>query len=704
MAVSVRNETEGYEAPLTEPFRADLRMWQERRANARSDRRRYEPTWHMCRSFLAGRQWVGWNNRTTRVVQLPNPDNRERHTINLITQYHQTVLGKLFVEDLRPDMLFTREDSEAQGVTEHAQMISKFLWESELAADRVLFQVMHKMLTYGTAAKRCYFDPTRGPVLGEVPIVDGQPVYDPMQAREMMAMAQQQGFQLPLETIKEGRICWEPLSPFQILPPPGVEYEAHFPWVVIERAMNVEYVKNRFPWAPQDLKGQELETVDTMPRDVPAAAGSESGAGVSRVKDHVLVSTGYEMPTKDYPQGRVYTWTGNSPLEMTEELPYRLRGEPHHGITFFHYHQIDGRFWSQGVIEPLIGPQRQINRAASQRIELKDRNLGRVYAKKGTFEKSNLPKGSIMELIEIPLHADYPQETAGGGIGPWVQNEHAINIQDMDMVAGIHDVTQGRTPSGVTAFSAMALLAEQDERRVGPVLKAARFGISDALLITLDLVKRYWADGKHMAVAGPDGRVATMQYQSKQLPDEFYFDLSKSAPLPTSPAIESQKIFDIFHSAIACGTPLPPEWLKESLDQGKALPFPKREEQVQQRAAEYENYLMEKGMQVMPKYFDDDFIHIQVHRHYQTENAATPGTEQLAQLMEMHILMHMEQAKLKGPSMGMSTSLPSMQGSRGVEAQSGAVNMQGLAANPGAVPTSMGGASRESGAEPGVGY
>lgn len=705
LAVSVRNEPAGAEPTLQEPFKADLRMWQERRSNARSDRRRYEPSWHMCRAFLAGRQWVGWNSRTTRVVTLPNPDNRERHTVNLITQYHQTVLGKLFVEDLRPDLLFTREDNEAQGVTEHAQLVAKYLWESELRADRALFQVLHKMLTYGTAAKRCFFDPTMGPVLGEVPLVDGQPIYDPEMARQMVAQAQMQGVQLEIESVKEGRIVWEPLSPYQILPPPGVEYEDHFPWLIIERAMNVEYVKNRYQWAPKDLKGQELETVDTMPREMPTAQAGEPTSGVSRVKDHVLVSTGYEMPTKDYPEGRVYTWTQNSPLEITDKLPYKLRGQPHHGITFFHYHQIDGRFWSQGVIEPLIGPQRQINRAASQRIELKDRNLGRVYARKGTFEKSNMPKGSIMELIEIPLHAEYPQETSGGGIGPWVQNEHQINMQDMDMVAGIHDVTQGRTPQGITAFSAMALLAEQDERRVGPVLKGIRQGISDALLITMDLVQRYWPEGKHLAVSGPDGRIATMQYTKKQLPDEFFFDLSKSAPLPTNPAIESQKIFDIFHAAIACGAPLPPEWLKESLDQGKALPFPKREEQVQQRNAEYENYLMEKGVPVMPKYYDDDYIHLQVHRHYQLGSASTPGTEQLAQALEMHVLMHMEQAKLKGPSMGMSSSLPAMQGGHGVEAQSGAVSLQGLAQNVnGPPPTSQGGAVRRSGTEPGVGY
>jgi hypothetical protein len=710
MAVSERQQSADYEAPLVEPHRTDLKMWQERRQAARSDRRKYEPAWSMANSFLAGRQWVGWNTRTSRVVTLKNPDDRERHTINLITQYHQTVLGKLFVEDLRPDMLFTREDVEAQGISDHARLVSKYLWETELEADRALYRALHKMLTYGTAGLRCFYDPTKGPVIGEVPTVDGQPIYDPQQAYQAMSMAQEQGYQLPLEAVHEGQISWEPLSPYQMLPPPGVEYQDYFPWIIIERAMPVEYARQRYPLAPENLKGQPLETVDTMPRDPPALnVGGQTASG-SRVKDHVLVATGYEMPTVEHPEGRVYTWTQDTPLEVNEQLPYKLKGKPHHGIGFFHYHNIDGRFWAQGVVEPLVGPQRQLNRSASQRIELKDRNMGRVYARKGTFNMSNLPKGKIMELIEIPLHADYPQETAGGGIGPWIENEHAINIQDMDMVAGIHDVSQGRAPQGITAFAAMALLAEQDERRIGPVLKTVRATIADQLLISLDLVRKYWPDGKHLAVAGPEGRIESMMYQNAKLPEQFYFDISKQTPLPKSPAIESQKIFDLFHAAIASGTPLPPEWLKDSLDQGRALPFPKREEMVQQRNAEYENYLIEQGVPVSPKYFDDDFIHVQIHRHAQVSQAATPGTEQYAQALEMHIMMHLEQAQLKKPGMSSGSAgavpsagaIPAQQGGHGIEAQSGAANLQGLAQNiNGPPPASQGGAVRAPQQRPG---
>src|SRR4030095_5673796 len=170
------------------------------------------------------------------------------------------------------------------------------------------------------------------------------------------------------------------------------------------------------------------------------------------------------------------------------------------------YHLVDGRFWGKGIVEDLIGPNRQRNRARSQLIQRNDRNRARVYAHKGALTPANRPVGKIMELIEIPLHAEYPVETPGIPVGGWVTQEVEMNDMDMDKVAGLREVTLGQAPAGVSAYAAMALLAEQDERRIGPVLKEMRFGISDSMYLTLDLIRRYWQDGKQLAIVGTDGK------------------------------------------------------------------------------------------------------------------------------------------------------------------------------------------------------
>lgn len=665
-----------------DPETSDLiAKWSQRRQQARSARRRYEPTWLMCKSFVAGRQWVGVHPTTGRVIADQRFSRRERHTVNMVGQYVQTVLGKLFVEDLRPDTVFIRDDQESQTIAEHTRKVAKFLWDTELEGDKKMLDTIHRMLVYGTTAMRCLYDPSQGEVVQQVPVgPDGRPIVDQTQAIQFVAQQAQMGQQAQFATVREGRIVWEPLSPHQILPPPGISDPDWFPWLIVERAMPVEWAKLRFPEAAADIRSQEVAATDGLDnRDMPSSA-DEQPTGDARLSEHCIISTGYELPTADHPDGLVVNWSGRTPLEVQDQLPYKLKGRPHHGVTFFRYHIVPDRFWGIGLVEPLIGPQRQKNRARSQMIEMKDRNLGRVYARKGTITASNKPVGKIMELIEVPLHVDYPVETQGVPPGPWIENESRINDDDMDRVAGLREVSQGTNPQGVSAYSAMALLAEQDERRIGPVLKILRGGIGDAMLLSLELARRYWLTGRELAVAGQEGMVEMFNFERAKLPLEFYIDLTRNAPLPTSPAVESQKIFDIFNAATSAGQPLPIDWLKDSLDASRALPIPKREEQLQVGKAEQENLMMSQGQMVVPAYYDDDFMHIQVHRQAQIQ-AQVPGYEQLGMILEQHIQMHAQNAQMKRPTQGSpGTSLPQAQGARGVEAQNGpSVNQAGAA-------------------------
>jgi len=652
----------------------DLSLWNERLDQAKRDRKRYEPTWHICQSFLAGRQWVGWNNRTRRVVQLDNPGDRERFTANVIDSYHQTVLGKLYVEDLRPEIMFRREDIESESITTHTRQLAKYAWDTETNAERRLYLILHKELCYGTSAGRCMFDSSQGDSAGQFPLgPDGRPMMDPTEARSYVADAQAQGNQVGFQQVNYGKICWEVLSPFNIWPPPGIEDPDLHPWLIIGAPMPCSKARMVFHLS-KDPPEQNLRVTDAMEMSTASVEGSPAGGG--DLKGHIMVYTGYEMPTVDNPKGRVFTWTETKKLASSGQLPYLLRGRPHHGIVFFRYHLVPGRFWGKGIVEDLVGPQRQRNRARSQMIEMKDRNLGRVYARKGTITPANKPVGKIMELIEIPMHADFPQEVQGTPIGPWIENESHMNDRDMDQISGIGEVTQGQTPSNVQAYSAMALLAEQDERRIGPVLKDIRQNIGDLVLLTLNLIRMYWPDGKRLAVSGPDGTMEEFIYSRAVLPDEFYIDVSKNAPLPTSPAAESQKIFDIFNAAISAGQPLPPEWLKESLDAGRPLPFPKRESQVQARKAEMEHYFLHAGQMIFPDPFDDDNLHLQIHRAERFNVQAVPGNEIYTQMLLEHEKMHIENMAQKAPQTGPATAVPAMQGAHGAEAQNGSVTNQ----------------------------
>lgn len=623
-----------------------LEKWTDRADKARRDRKRYEPTWQLCQSYLAGRQWVGWLEREQRLISLETLDewkHRELHTVNITTPFVWNMLARVMSDDLMPDISFRREDIESDLFAKQARQAWGWAWDEEVRGMEQVKRVLLKEFTFGTAAMRCLYDQSVGPVIGEFPVDPNtkQPVLDPQAAQQLVASAMMAGQNLQFREIREGRNVWEPLSPFNLLPPPGVQHEDDFPWLIVCRPVSIERIKSMFGNAAANKLNEEpLKQVDAVGTMDASGTNDPFSVKAGDLEDHVLLYTGYEMPCPDYPDGYTCIWAQDQILAEMNKLPHVIDGIPHHGIVFFHYHRVEGRFWSQGIVEKAIGPQRQINRARSQMIEMKDRNLGRVYARRGTIHEANEPVGKIMELIEVDPGHDFPFETQGTAPGPWIQAEAEISRQDLDMVLGVSEVSRGFAPQGVAAYSALSLLVEQSEKSIEPIIREARKGITMLGKLTLSNIRRFWTPNRLIAVAGSDGMMEAFAFTAAQLPESIYIVWPQGAPRPKSQAGEIQKIFDLFDRSVASGRPLPLEWLKRSLDNAKAEEVPEQPGQAQQGKAEMENMLLARGQMVYPANYDDDMLHIQIHRAAQTAQDLMPGSEQVTALFEQHIQYH----------------------------------------------------------------
>jgi len=155
-------------------------------------------------------------------------------------------MGKLMSDDFRPQILFRREDIESEEFAEQANQALEYGWDYEWDGDNVLVKLLIKLLTFGTCAVRCRFDPTIGPMVAEnVPFgKDGQPILDPGEAIQAVAEAVQNGETLKFKDIR-GRTVWESLSPFNLLVPPGLDNEDDFPWEIVVRAPHDRLVEAR---------------------------------------------------------------------------------------------------------------------------------------------------------------------------------------------------------------------------------------------------------------------------------------------------------------------------------------------------------------------------------------------------------------------------------------------------------------------------
>lgn len=643
-------------------------------------RQPFEKDWAVAQAFAQGRQWVGWHRTERRIVELPNPHKRERHTTNVIESRVWAVMGKLTLEEFRPNITWRRTDQESQAYARQADRAVSYAWDEELDADMQTADAFLKMLYYGTSAIRV--KPERaGPLLGEFPIgPDGQAILDLEQARGYIAQLAERGERAEFEMVREPIIAWEALGPRNILVPPGVHHERYFPWLILERPLPVQKIKDHYPGVADGLTEEKIRSHDQV--GLADSQGEPRSSG--KLTGHVLLKTGYEFPCGEYPNGRTVVWAKQTRLDVIDSLPLNVDGKPKAGIAFFKYHPVDGQFWAQGLIHPLVGPQRQRNRAGTQRIEMKDRNLGRVYAHKGAITDVNRPKGGIMEHVELRPGSDIPKETAGVPPGPWIEQEVQISDRDMDHIAGLGSPVGTTAPPGTTAYAAFALFAEQEDRRLGPVLKFARATLRELTKVSLEAIRAYWLPQKHIPFTGDDGLMDEFIFNSSNMPQAGLVKIGTGAPLPQSQAAEVQKIFDLFDRSISSGAPLPLDWLFDSLQAGKAQPIPKREGQVQQDKAELENMLLLRGQFAQPAPYDNDELHVQIHTQAEAALALIPNMQGALLAIQQHKMMHLEQARRKsttvsGPMPGGEQLAPMSDEPRiGDQAQGGGPNQAGF--------------------------
>jgi hypothetical protein len=216
----------------------------------------------------------------------------------------------------------------------------------------------------------------------------------------------------------------------------------------------------------------------------------------------------------------------------------------------------------------------------------------------------------------------------------------------------------------VSAYSAMAMLSENDATKLDPIAQEFRLGIADVCRDTIEAMNA-WPPDKQLYIAGPNNELRVQAFdKARAIPPAFLSRPAKGAALPRSQAAEVQKIADLANYAATIGIAQQNpggfmEWYHRSLDAGKVLPLPDIPHFDQQHRAQLENALMAYGAEAPPVTdFDDAQIHVQIHREaemaaqsalvFAQRNADPHGAMQAQaeiQALEQHIQQHLQMAQ-----------------------------------------------------------
>lgn len=259
-----------------------------------------------------------------------------------------------------------------------------------------------------------------------------------------------------------------------------------------------------------------------------------------------LPSIGLEDGTqwiRKYPHGRIIAWVGNV-LLRDDPSDYHHNHCPY--VRFFRYTVPDKSYFF-GEIDQIIPLQEELNKRKSQAIDLLNLTVNPPML---VYQGSGIDISKVTNRPGLILPTNVPVDQAA----KWLQMPNipsamfvqmsTIN-QDIDTVSGIHDVTQGRKPTGVTAGVAIESLQEAAQTRLRLAAKFVEFSHKLAAEMMISIIYQYYTEPRTVRKKAANGwtyKDVNFASKDRRLVNEMPFvKIQAGSTMPTNKSVLRQQ-------------------------------------------------------------------------------------------------------------------------------------------------------------------
>jgi hypothetical protein len=613
---------------------SDISTLQNLAEASKAVRTRFERHWYLNMAFYNGNQWVFWNNGRLDSPKLPK--HRLLIVDNRILPAIQTRIAKKTKQ--RPIWTVTPNSPDDSDIdaAKLGEIVMEHMWR-----ELHMFEKLNDVLMWADICAagfwKCYWDPTKGPKAQYIIGPDDKPIQDdsgrPMKADQIPSnLIQQHG--MKIKTIAQGEICIEVRSPFMMLPDPLAQRLDDCEWIIEETVQSEEYVKAHY-----DVEMEGDTDTTEGPADGRTFPTYTEASGTSAYQG-IKVSEFWAKPSSTFPNGKYVVWAKNQILHEDDnyynDLPYVMfTGVPS-----------PGRFWPTSIVEQLRDPQIELNKIRSQILENAQRigNPSLLKNKLANVEYSGVPgeevyydditQNSVPSYLQPPEMPVYVRELID-------RNEASIRE-----ISGQHEVSSSQVPAGVTAASAINLLLEQDDTRLGPAIQDMENALSLAGQFILNMVAKYYTEERMITVAGEEGDYDVQGFRGNMLKNNTAVEVQAGSMMPVSKAAKQAAMRDQLTMFIQNGVPLEPRIMRKAFRDmdvgGLEVLFADLTEGLRQ--VKREHRFMYRGVPLPINIYDDDDLHIEEHkeemrssRYFNLLLNGDPST----QIFEQHLALHM---------------------------------------------------------------
>jgi hypothetical protein len=293
-------------------------------------------------------------------------------------------------------------------------------------------------------------------------------------------------------------------------------------------------------------------------------------------------------------------------------------------------------------VNQLRGPQTELNKIKSQILENASRigNPALMTSRQAGVEYSGRPGERIM--YDSTVADATPRYLQPAEVPTYVQAQIDRIETSIREISGQHEITSGNVPAGVTAASAINLLLEQDDTRLGPSVYDMEEGVARAGKKIAELVAKFYSTERTISLSDNEGSWDIFGFRGSMLNGNTKVSVQAGSAFPKSKAAKQAAMNDILHLFIQNQLPMDMKNLGKYLRDMEVGGLERLLEQFsaddQQINYEHSQFVLGRGLPI--NQYDDDSAHISGHQEFQKGAKYRQLDPQIQAIVQAHVDEH----------------------------------------------------------------
>ncbi len=462
----------------SETDKALIRLVNDRFRAAADARRVHEGTFFESLSFYLGNQFVEWSPGKGSLRSLRDP--RNPYQVYDVTNKIKPKVLKLLARatQSKPDASvapLTQSPEDVAAAAQSRSLLSHF--DRKFGSERQTRQVFKYSLATTTAFVKGMWD---GSLDADVPKYDDQNNLVGSERAQVGDMV-------------------EEIIPFaEVYPDPKAREWEKATWLIHAKVRPLSYIQERYDLG-RYVEGESSEgAAGLVETRLSSVVGDLQRDGTPTGKNAAIVKEMWEKPTAAYPEGRLVTVAGDI---LLRDDPWPLKYYKEFPFSWCEYESGLGSIWGLNAVSNLISPQRSYNRANSRIQQHVNTAWGKLLVAKGSEIGTNaFDSARPNEVIYFQPGLGTPQHIEAPALPPFLMDVLRITDSDMQDISGIHDVSNGTAPPGVTAGNAIEMLQESDSSQMADAIGNLESFVVRRAELRLAIARQYYKEPRLISV------------------------------------------------------------------------------------------------------------------------------------------------------------------------------------------------------------